>query len=75
MSAEDALKENLMTLHSTGNLVGDNDEFVCIGQDWIPDQEVFRHLTWVPKVNIVEIRMLEIGKVLTPEQTKKKKAK
>jgi hypothetical protein len=55
MTPEEASEFELIVMHSTGNFVCENKKFICIGRDWIPEQESFRDLQWIPKVNVIKV--------------------
>ena len=57
--AEEAMVQSLIVMHDIGYLIGEDEEKICLGGEWIESQECYRHLTWIPKVNIIHRRFLK----------------
>lgn len=47
-------------LHSSGILIKEDDEFVSMATDFFPEEETYRHITHIPKVNILAIRKMRL---------------
>jgi hypothetical protein len=54
LASEEALEEPLMEMHTIGFVVAERDDCVILGGEYIPEQSRFRHITWIPKVNIIK---------------------
>jgi hypothetical protein len=54
MLAEEILSEPLIEMHTIGFEIGSTEDYIALGMEYIPEQERFRHVTWVPRVNIVK---------------------
>lgn len=47
-------------LHSSGILIKDDNEFISMATDYFLEEETFRHITHIPKVNILTIRRMRL---------------
>lgn len=53
MDIEEAVAEPLIEMQTVGFLVAQRKDCVILGMDYIPEQNRYRHVTWIPKVNII----------------------
>jgi hypothetical protein len=58
LDPEEIAKEQLIQMQDVGYLVTENKIWIALAQEMIPDQNRFRHITWIPKVNIISKTVL-----------------
>lgn len=54
MSSDEAAREQLIEMHTIGHTVTETREAIALGMDYIPEQGRYRHISWIPRVNIVK---------------------
>ena len=52
---DEALTGKLMVMVTRGSYIGETDKCVAVGRDYIPADQRFRDISWIPKVNILEM--------------------
>lgn len=60
-----------VVMWSAGLLIRDDDEFISIAIDSFADDETFRYIEHIPRVNIIELRTIE-REAMKPEDQKEK---
>ena len=55
MTREEVEAETLIEMQTAGHLICEREDAIAIGQDWVDETQRYRHVTWVPRVNIVKM--------------------
>lgn len=50
----------LIRLHSVGWLLREDDESISIAMERCDEQSTYRHVTHIPKVNVVRIKRVQV---------------
>ena len=57
--AEEAMGHDLIEMRDVGYFVGEDKRKIALAGEWAEEQGSYRHLTWIPKVNIISRRYLK----------------
>lgn len=53
MTKDEVEAETLIEMYTVGHLIADRKDAIALGMEWIDETGSYRHITWIPKVNIV----------------------
>lgn len=58
---DDILASELIEMQTVGWLVGETKRFYALASEYTPngDETTFRHVTWIPKVNVIRVTFLK----------------
>ncbi len=51
-----------VTIHTVGWLVEDRQDCIILAEEWQISENQWRHLTAIPKINIIAVHTLHVGK-------------
>jgi hypothetical protein len=58
MEADDIADEPLIEMTDIGILICENKTWVAIASEYMPNPPRYRHITWIPKCNIISRKLL-----------------
>ena len=61
MTKLEASSESLIIMHTVGHLIAEDAERITLGMEYIPEQERWRHISWIPKVNVIRKRVVKFS--------------
>ena len=54
--------EPLLIMQDVGFLVSQNKERIALAMEYVPTQDRYRHISWIPRVNVRRMEIISMAK-------------